>query len=67
MHINKNVKKDFRSVTKMLKVKTKSLLQILLNCTQIQNAEARLGERCGAARYNEGEAMFCCFFDAYIC
>lgn len=67
MHINKNVKKDFRSVKKMLKVKTKSLLQILLNCTQIQNAEDRLEERCGAARYNEVEAMFCCFFDAYIC
>lgn len=60
MQINKNVKKEFKSVTKMLKFeKKKSLLQILLNCTQIQNADARLGERCEAARCNEwGFAAF---------
>lgn len=44
----------------------KSLLQIVLKCSKIQNADARLGERCEAARCKEGEAWFCCFFDAYI-
>lgn len=55
----------------MLKVKEKkifkSLRQILFNCTQIQNADARLEERCEAPRCNEVETMFCCFCDAYIC
>jgi len=39
-------------------LKRKSVLQTFLDCIHIQNADARLGERCEVARFNGEQAIF---------
>lgn len=57
MQIDKNDKKKFKNVTTMLNVKKKSVLRTFLDCTDIQNDDARLGERYEASRFIEAEAV----------